>query len=449
MPAENSTILEGKIFPPLIRFTIPLLLAILLQALYGAVDLVIVGKFCSTSSVAAVSNGSQVMYTVTGIITGLTMGVTVIVGQFIGARDYGGASRTVGATTKLFAVFALILTAALYFLSAPITRGLDVPEEAVVKTVSYLKICSLGMVFIVAFNAISGLFRGVGDSKSPLIFIAIACGVNIAGDLLLVGWLKLDAAGAAIATVFAQAVSVAFSVAKIKRGGLNFDVTKEDFRATGLTERMILKVGAPISIEDGLVSFSFLVIMGIVNSLGLAASASLGIAEKLFLFLSIVPMSFMSGLSAFVAQNIGARQEERALKSMWIAMAISFCFGVCMFLLTFFAGDFLARIFTDDAEVIEDARLYLKGVSGEYVLLPITFCFLGYFNGIGRTHLVLAEGLVSAFLVRIPLSYLFSRMPDTNMFKIALAVPAAAVVSLIMCVFFFLFEKKRRAKLKI
>lgn len=444
MPEQRDTILEGRIFPPLIKFTIPLLLAILLQALYGAVDLWAVGQFGTTASVSAVSNGSQVMSTIYGIVSSLSMGVTVLIGRAIGAKDDRAAAKTVGAMLGFFLIVAVIITALLFFLAEPIIALMKVPAEAVDGAVLYLKICALGMVFIVAFNAISGLFRGLGNSKSPLLFIFIACTVNIAGDLLLVGVFKLDAAGAAIATVFAQAVSVAFSLFKIKREGLPFKVSSDDFKNTRRTSLKILGVGGPIAAQDGLVSGSFLILMGIINSLGLIASASFGIAEKLYLFLAIVPMSFVSSLSAFVAQNMGAKQPERAWKATKLAMLISFVFGLAMFSLTFFAGDFLARLFKPAEAVVEATQGYLRGVSWEYMIIPIIFCFLGYFNGIGKTKFILIEGLIASFAFRIPLSYYFSRLPETNMFTIALAVPISAVVSLLLCLGYFFYLRKKK-----
>jgi putative MATE family efflux protein len=444
MLAQRDTILEGKIFPPLIRFTIPLLLAILVQALYGAVDLVIVGRFGTMASVSAVSNGSQIMHTVYCIVTSLAMGVTVLVGRAVGAKDDAAAAKTVGAMLRFFTVVAVIMAVALFFGAKPLAVLMNVPEKAVPGTVIYLKICAVGMIFIVAFNAVCALFRGMGDSNSPFIIISIACAVNVAGDLLLVGVYGLDTAGAAIATAFAQAVSAVLAIVVIRRGGLPFKVRRSDFKNTGKTQLRILKIGGPIAAQDALVSTSFIILMGIINELGLVASASLGIAEKMFLFLAIVPMSFMSALSAFVAQNMGAKQPQRAWQATKIAMVVSFAFGIIMFCLTYFAGDFLAGLFDDDAEIIASTQSYLRGVSWEYLIIPMIFCFLGFFNGIGKTRFVLLEGLVSSFLFRIPLSYYFSRLPGTNMHTIALAVPLSAVVSLVMCTGYYIYVKRKR-----
>jgi putative MATE family efflux protein len=447
MQKSENTFLEGRIFPPLIKFAIPLLLSILLQALYGAVDLIIVGKFGTTSSVSAVSNGSQIMHAVTSAIIGLTVGVTVLIGRYVGSKDDERAAATVGAMVRVFSIIAIILTILLTALSEQIALVMRVPEEAMEKTVVYLRICSAGTVFIVAFNAISGLFRGLGNSKSPLLFITVACGINVVLDLVLVGAFKMDATGAAMATVFSQAGSVAFSLWKIKKDGLPFKVTKKHFAKNVGYQKKILKTGTPLAAQELLISISFLIIMSIINNIGLVASASIGIAQKLFLFLAIVPISFMSALSAFVAQNIGAGQEKRAIKSVGIAMAVSLVFGLCMAALTYFRGDMLAAIFENNSEVIAATHLYLKGVSLEYLMLPVIFCFLGYFNGIGQTTFVFLEGFVSSFIFRIPVSYYISRQPWANLFHIGLAVPISAASSLIMCLTYFFIVRKKRLRL--
>ena len=444
MPSGENTILQGKIFEPLIKFAIPLMLSILLQALYGAVDLIVVGKFGDTSSVSAVSNGSQIMQTIAQIITGLTMGVTVLVGRYVGAKDDEAAARTVGGMIKLFSTVAIILTIIIIIFANKIAYIMQVPSEAVTKTVEYIRITSAGLIFITAFNVVSGLFRGLGNSKSPLLFIGIACAVNIVGDLLLCGVFKMDAVGAAIATVFAQAVSVAFSIYKIRKNGLPFKVKKRHIIKTRESQTDILKVGAPVALQDFLVSASFLVIMAIINDISLVASASIGIAEKLFVFLALVPISFMYALSAFVAQNIGAKQEKRAIIAMRMEMLVSFLFGIITFSLTYFAGDTLAGIFDKNPVVVASTQSYLRGVSAEYIILPFLFCFLGYFNGIGKTTFVLIEGLISSFLFRIPLCYYFSHLPNTNLFIIGLSVPISTMASLSMCAVYYIFLRRKR-----
>ncbi len=442
----RNPFLSGPILSPLVRFALPLMLSLLLQALYGGVDLAVVGRFSPTASVSAVATGSQVMQTATVIITGLTMGVTVLVGKYMGAEDPSAAGNVVAGQIRLFSVVALVLTVTMVAFAPQLAMVMNVPPEAVPETVRYLRICAGGMVFITAYNAISGIFRGVGNSRSPFLFVLIACIVNVVLDLVLVGGLNMAASGAALATVIAQALSVLFSVAYIHCNPLPFLVTRESFRSTRSVWQ-ILRIGSPIALQDFLVSVSFLIITSIVNALGLVASASIGIAEKLFIFLSIVPTAFMSALSAFVAQNMGANQPQRAVRSLWIAQGLSFVFGVGMFLLTFLAGGFLASLFSSDAAVIAATDEYLKGCSFEYLMIPLTFCFLGYFNGREHTTFVMLQGLFASFFVRIPLSYFLSRLPQTGMFLISLAVPISGMVSLLLCFFFFLYLQRKEKQL--
>lgn len=442
----NNQFLEGKILSPLIRFAVPLMLSLLLQALYGAVDLIVVGQFGSTASVSAVATGSQLMVAVTAIVTGLTMGVTVLIGHAIGSENLKTAGNVVCGVIRLFSVVAVVLTVLLIALPRPLAKVLQAPAEAVPQTIAYIRICGAGMVFITAYNAFSGIFRGIGNSKSPFLFVAVACVINIVLDLLFVAVFHMDAAGAALATVIAQASSVVFSFLYLKKHPLPFPVTKDGFRAAGVIKR-ILSVGAPIALQDFLVCISFLIITAIVNTLGLTQSASIGIAEKLFVFLSIVPMSFLSALSAFVAQNIGNRNPERAKQALFLASLVSLAFGVAMFFLTFFGGHLLARIFSSDPAVIASTALYFKSCSFEYPIIAVSFCMLGYFNGLGKTRFVMLQSLLSAFIVRIPLSYLFRSLPDTDMLMIGIAVPVSAAVSLILCLIYFFPTRKKLSAL--
>lgn len=435
---EKNSFLEGNILPVLIKFAIPLMLSLILQALYGAVDLMVVGKFGTTASISAVSTGGQVMQSATVIVTGLTMGVTVLLGQAIGAGKQKDAAAYVAGQIKLLLVVALILTGLLMLFAEQAARLVHVPQEALPEAVSYIRICASGMIFITAYNAVSGIFRGIGDSRSPFLFVFTACLINIVLDLIFVGLFHLSAAGAALATILAQGCSFLFSLLYMakKRERLPFRLTKDSFREKGSVKR-ILSMGLPIAAQDFQVNVSFLIITAIINSLGLVESASVGIAEKLFIFLALVPMSFMSALSAFVAQNVGAGKPQRAAKAFFSAVRISFSCGFLVFLLTFFQGDFLASIFTSDPQVIASTQLYLKSCSFEYLLTAINFCLLGYFNGHGKTKFVLIQGILTVFLVRIPLSYFLRMLPDTNLLIIGIAVPLSALFELLVCAWYF------------
>lgn len=442
---QNNPFTSGPILLPLVQFAIPLMLSLLLQAFYGGVDLAVVGQFSPTASVSAVATGGQIMQALTALITGLTMGVTVLLGKAIGASDPKRAGQVVAGQIKLFSVVAVVLTAVMLTFAPQIARLMNVPEAAFSETVQYIRICSAGIVFITAYNGISGIFRGIGNSRSPFVFVLIACCINVVLDLLFVGVFEMRASGAALATIIAQAASVLFSVYYIRRRPLPFSM-KEQWRHGEKTVQAILKVGSPIALQDFLTNLSFLIITGIVNTLGVVASAGVGISEKIFVFLSVVPMAFMSALSTFVAQNMGAGNRARAERSLLLAQRISLCCGTVMFLLTFFAGHVLASVFDNDPDVVQAAALYLRGSSPEYLLTSIIFCFLGYFNGREHTAFVMAQGLLSSFLIRIPLSYVLSRLPETNVFLISLAVPASALVNFALCVGYFLYLRRKDRK---
>lgn len=428
---------EGKIITPLIKFTIPILLAIFLQAMYGAADLLIVGQFGNASSVSAVATGSQIMQTVTGIITGLTMGITVLIGQKIGENQTDEVTKIVGTSICLFMSISVVVSIILMLSAKTLAELMNAPTQAFEQTVQYVLICSSGVIFIVAYNVISGIFRGLGNSKLPLVFVSIACVTNIIGDLVLVGIFKLDVAGAAMATVFAQAVSVILSLIIIKKQGFPLPFSKKDLRFNKNKIKSILKLGSPIALQDALTNISFLIITSIINSLGLIASAAIGASEKIVVFIMLIPIAYMSSVSAFVAQNIGAGKENRAKRSMYYAMTTSLVIGVLMFCFSFWHGNILAGIFSNDNQVVAACAEYMKAYAIDCVLVCILFCFMGYFNGCGNTMFVMTQGVLAAFLVRIPFSYFMSKMPGVTMLQIGFASPIATIFSIILCIIYF------------
>ena len=428
MKKQQNDFLNGSILPSLLRFAGPVLLALFLQAMYGAVDLIVVGKFAGTADISAVSTGSQAMQLVTSLLVGLTTGVTVLLGQKIGEGKPDEAGSVIGSAICLFVCVALGLTVLLVTLAAPFCRLLQAPEEAFDPTTQYVRICSAGTLFIVAFNVIGSVFRGLGDSKMPLITVAIACVVNIFGDLLLVAVFHLGAAGAALATVFAQAISVVLSLLVIARRKLPFTFRKEQLRFDRPLTAGILRLGVPIALQDVLVGVSFLVILAIVNSLGLLQSAGMGIAEK---------------VCAFVAQNTGAVKPDRAKKALRYSVITSLCISVFVFYFNFFHGDLLAGIFANDRAVILEAADYLKAYAIDCLLTSFLFCFVGYFSGLGKTVFVMAQGILGAFGVRIPVSFFMSRLPNVRLFYIGLATPCSTVVQVLLCLAYYAHLSRR------
>ena len=430
------------------KFALPIMLAMFLQALYGAIDMMVVGWFSDAVNVSAVSTGSQVIMTITMVITGLSMGVTILTGQRIGEGKPDEAGHVVGNGIHLFIIIGILLTALMVPGAGAVSALMQAPAEAFTETVQYVRICSAGFLFITAFNVLGSIFRGIGDSNMPLITVAIATVVNIVGDLIFVAVFHWGAAGAAAATVIAQAVSVLLSIIIIRKRKLPFVMAKKDIRFDRHNTARILKLGIPVATQDLLVSISFLVILAIVNSMGVVYSAGLGVAEKLCMFIMLIPSSYMQSMSAFVAQNIGAAKPERARKALLCGIGTSLMVGVFMFYLGFFHGDLLSMIFTKDAEIIVHAWDYLKAYAIDTIMTSFLFCFMGYFNGCGRTLFVMIQGLAGAFLVRIPVSYLMSISAEPDLFKIGLATPCSTFVQILICgsVFILLLRKEKRGK---
>ena len=434
---------EGKILSPLLRFAVPVLFALFLQAMYGAVDLMVVGKFAGAKDVSAVATGSQIMMTVIHVVSSLAMGVTVFLGQKIGEKDREAGGRIVGSGILLFLAIGLLLTAATPLAAGAMARMMQAPEQAYPFTVSYIRICGLGSVVIIAYNLIGSIFRGLGDSRTPLITVLIACVCNIAGDLLLVAVFKMGATGAAIATVFAQTVSVVLSYLMIRRRALPFTFDRSCVRWDGEIVKKIVRLGLPISLQSFLVSGSFLVITAIINSLGLTESAGVGVAEKVCAFIMLVPSAFMQAMAAFTAQNRGAGKLDRAMKGLKYSVGASFVFGVAMFWLAFFHGNLLAGIFAKDADVIAAASDYLKAHAVDCLLTCFLFCFIGFFNGMEYTRFVMAQGVAGAFLIRVPVSFLMSRIRPVSLFRIGLATPCSTVVQILLCFLCLHFLRKK------
>lgn len=440
---KDTSFTEGKIMQPLLLFAVPVLLALFLQAMYGAVDLLIVGKFASSADVSAVSTGSQIMTTLTNLVSSFAMGTTILLGQQIGSGKKEEGGRTVGTAILLFAGIAVIMSVILVVFAPQVSSLMNAPEEAFQKTVNYIRICG-GMLVIVAYNLIGCIFRGLGDSRTPLITVAIACVFNVAGDLLLCAVFGMGTAGTAIATVFAQIVSVIVSFILISKKDLPFTIKKENIRIHKTYLRKMTAFGAPIALQDLLVSISFLIILAIVNDMGVIASAGVGVAEKVCAFIMLISSAFMQSMSAFVAQNYGAGRLTRTRKALHYGIAVSFTVGIVMFAITFFHGDILAGIFSSDPEVIAAAADYLKAYAIDCLFTAIFFCYTGFYNGIGRTRFVMIQGILGAFCVRVPVSYIMSIQPNTSLFHIGLATPISSILQLILCVGFMLWLQKNR-----
>ena len=433
---------QGSIVGKMLKFMLPILGALILQAMYGAVDILVVGWFGTTAGISGVSTGSGIVNLVTFTVTGLSMGVTVLIGKYLGEKREGQVGKVIGGAICFFAAMSAGITVLMLLFARPLAILMQAPEEAVELTVLYVRICGGGILFIIAYNLISSIFRGLGDSKLPLIFVAIACAVNIAGDLFFVAVLHMNVAGAALATVLAQAVSVILSLVIIRRQKLPFSINKSDIRFNAEIGNFI-RIGTPIAFQEILTQISFLALCAFINRLGLQASSGYGVANKIVSFVMLVPGALMQSMSSFVAQNVGAGKEQRARRTMLTGMAIGCSIGVVIMLFTYFRGDLLACIFAKDAAVIERAAEYLKGFSPEAVVTCILFSFIGYYNGHSQTLFVMLQGIAQTFLVRLPMSYIMSVQENASLTHIGFAAPCATVFGIMINTAFYLYYSKR------
>lgn len=443
---QKSDFTTGGILLPLLRFVVPVFFALFLQSLYGAVDLLVVGRFSGSADVSAVSTGSQIMMTITNLISSLSMGTTVYLGRKIGEQKPEEGGKIVGSSMALFAAIGAAFTVLVPVFAGSLAGIMHAPREAFDLTVSYIRICGTGSAVIIAYNLIGSIFRGLGDSRTPLITVLISCVCNIAGDLLLVAVFHMGTAGAAYATVFSQLISVLLSLVLIRRIRLPFHFRRGHVRWNGNIIGKVLVIGVPIALQDLLVGISFLVILSIVNSLGLVASAGVGVAEKVCAFIMLVPSSFAQSMAAFVAQNRGAGKPKRAYRGLLYSVAVSFGLGVAMFFLTFFHGDLLASIFSHDGQVILAAADYLKAYAIDCMLTCFLFCFIGFFNGMEETKFVMLQGIAGAFGVRVPVSFLMSRRTPVSLFHIGLATPFSTILQIVLCLIWLLRLRRKRKR---
>lgn len=427
---------QGSIFGKMMQFMIPILGAQILQAMYGAVDMLVVGHFGTNAAISGVSTGSSIMNLVTFVLSQLAAGVMILIGRYLGQRQNERIGTLIGRAIAFFLAVSVVLTAALVIFAEPIAVLMQAPAEAVELTAQYIRICGVGCVFVVFYNLISCIFRGLGNSRLPLLFVGIACVVNIVGDLALVALLDMNVAGAAIATIAAQAISVLLSLLIIRRQKLPFRFSRKDIR---LDREVVgfVRVGAPLALQELLTNISFLAICAFINRLGLDASNGYGIAQKIQSFVMLVPSSIMQCMASFVAQNVGAGKEERAKKGMLYGMAVGAGIGVVIAALALFRGDLLASLFSSNARDITRAFEYLRGFAPEAVLTSVLFSFLGYFNGHSRSTFVMTQSIAQAFLIRLPVSYLMSIRPGVSLTGVGLAVPLSTVFGIAMCLWYY------------
>lgn len=440
----EKNLTTGNVFKTVVYFSLPYLLSYFLQTLYGLADLFFVGQFNGVDSTTAVSIGSQVMHMLTVMIVGLAMGATVRIGRAVGAGKKEEASRTTGNTITLFMIISLVLSVVLLAAVKSIVAVMSTPDEAVLGTISYLRICFIGIPFITAYNIISSIFRGMGDSKSPMYFIAAACAANIVLDYIFIGILGLGTAGAALGTTLSQTISVAISLIMIIKRKTGIELKAKDFKPHGETMGSLLKVGIPVALQDGFIQIAFIVITIIANRRGLNDAAAVGIVEKIIGIIFLVPSSMLSTVSVLSAQNVGAGKPERARLTLRYACIIAVVWGCAAVIVMMLAAEPFIGLFADDASVILLGGQYMRGYVWDCIFAGIHFSFSGYFCAYGLSAISFIHNSLSIVCVRIPFAYFASKLFTDTLLPMGIASPAGSALSVLICVSVYIWMNRRQ-----
>lgn len=437
---------QGSIVQVLLRFSIPFLLANLLQALYGAADLMIIGAYCSPQSIAAVSTGTQVTQIITSIICGLTLGATILVARYMGSRKLDYMEKTGGTTITFFALFSVLLTLVLAICTGPLLQLLQVPQNAMAEAYQYVLICTLGIFFICEYNALSALLRGYGDSVSPLLFVAAACVCNIAGDLFTVGVLHMGVAGTAISTVASQGISMLIAVWYMRRQGSVFRFSRASLQLDKAVLRELIGIGIPVSFQECMVRFSFLYLTAITNGFGIYAASAVGIASKFDIFAMLPATSISNALTALTAQNLAADKKERAISFVRYGIGISFACSLLFFLWAQCSPQSMISLFSKDAEVISAGIPFLKSCSLDYLAVSVLFCMNGYLNGSEKTIVTMLNSCAGALLIRVPLLFALLHYEVDVLAVYGLVSPLSSIA--MIAVICFYMKKRTRSDYK-
>lgn len=423
---NSNNLTQGSIIKTLIRFSLPLLFANIIQALYGAVDLMVIGKYCPAQSVAAVSTGTQVTQIITSIITGMTLGGTILVGKYIGMEKPEEAKKAIGSTLTVFAGFSIILTVIMLLLGDTILRLLQTPESAFAAAHNYVSICFIGIFFICGYNAISSILRGYGDSLRPMMFVAIACIMNIILDIIFVKYAKMDVSGTALATILSQGSSMLFSVFYLNRHNFLFTFRLQNFRIDKGKVRELARLSIPISFQECMIRLSFLYLTSVVNSLGIYASSAVGVASKYDVFAMLPATSVASALSAITAQNLGAGKPERIKKSVAAGLGIALSMSACFFAWAQISPESMIKIFADDVNIIEAGIPFFRTCSYDYLAVTFVFCLNGFLNGHSKTVFTMISSCFGALALRMPLLYLVQHYAPDSLAALGCVAPAVS-----------------------
>ena len=381
----------------------------------------------------------------TVMLVGLAMGATVSIAQATGRGAKKDASAAIGNTVTLFMSLSVVLLFVLLVLRGSIVSVMSTPEEAVSGTLDYLTICFIGIPCIAAYNILSAIFRGLGDSRSPMYVIGVACAINIALDFLFIGRMGLGPVGAALGTVIAQTASVALALVWLKSRRTNIHVKRSDLRPQPEVLGSILKIGVPVAVQDGCIQVAFMFITVIANHRGLVDAAAVGLVEKMISFLFIVPSSMGATVSALTAQNAGAGKGDRARQVLKDAMTISVVYGCLITALMWLVAPAFLGFFAKDAAVVAAGTGYMRSYIFDAIFAGIHICFSGFFAAYGKSYIGFAHNVLAVALIRVPGAWLLSNAYSDTLFPMGIASPCGSILSAAICVVAFTVLNRRGA----
>lgn len=443
---DKNNLTEGNVVNVLVSFAIPFLVANILQSLYGAVDLFVVGKYCLTDSVAAVSTGTQVTQIVTSLITGLTLGSTILIGEYTGSKKPEMVKKTIGTTLTVFFIVAVIISALMLIFMRPLLTVLNTPAESFELTVKYVSVCALGNVFVCGYNAISAILRGMGDSKRPMIFVFISCIVNIVLDFAFVKYLGLGVVGTALATIISQGLSMVIAIIHLKKNDFVFKFSLCEFKPDGMLVKRLARVGIPISFQELMIRISFLYLMVVMNRCGVFAASVVGISAKYDVFAMLTGTSLASALSAITAQNFGAKRMDRARKSLWLSLSFALFVAACFFTWAQISPESMIGLFSDDEGIIKAGVPFFKSCSYDYILVTFVFVLNGYLNGKQKTLWTMLSSTFGAVALRIPLVYFIGTYYSEDLSMLGKIAPFVSGIMAAYTLVYVLFEDKFKRK---
>lgn len=445
MTTFTRDLTQGHVTRQLVAFSIPFLLSSLLQSLYSVIDMIIVGRFADAAGISAVTNGSMVIFIVNGPINGVIMAGTVFIAQYVGSKKTSELRSTIGTMLSLFGLIGIAIMAGLFVLLDPVLKVISIPAEAFGQTSAYVLICAAGLLLSYGYLGVAAILRGMGDSKNPLVFIAVASAANVLLDLLLIGAFQMGAVGAAWATTLAQGIGLFYAIIRLRRKGFVFDFLPASFRISRPMAGALLRMAMPLALMETIINNSFIMINAIVNQLGVVPSAAVGVAMRFDVFAMMLASALSVSVAAMVGQNTGAGEFGRAVKVLKISLLISMTFAGVLFAWVQISPQSVMAIFTSDQTIIEAGARYLRSASLEYLLIAAVFPLNGFFNGCGRTRFNMINGLLATLVVRAPMAYLLGIVWDTDLFGIGFAAPMASMLQLIIGLGFVVSRKWRPA----